>query len=244
MSTYYAGYYHEYNYFHQAYSVNNKVYIFAGQDAANGAEAIVEYMPSASPWAKKDAPPCCSAYMASVAIGSKIYLAGGYGVINAGFKYMPELYEYDAQQDTWALKPNMGTPRSNVAGVAAGGKFYAIGGEIAANGAATNVVEEYDPGSNKWEPKHPLQYTAHSVAVAFPLVLRSYRVIGAVCAFQDKLVYNIARGRDALVSQADICFSITIRSVVIRGASPGLYFQSKHGSLAFAIRGQDEIRNR
>jgi len=170
MITYYLSYLHEYNYFHQICTVNNKVYIFAGLDWATGAEAIVEYMPSVCPWSHKQAPQVSNAYMANAAIGNKLYLAGGYGYIddNIGWKYMDEVYEYDAQADSWAQKTNMPTARSKVAGAAVNGKFYAIGGETAASGTATNKVEEFTPngGNGTWTTKAVLPYTAHSVAAA------------------------------------------------------------------------------
>jgi len=170
MLTYYVSYLHEYNYFHQICTANNKVYLFAGHDLASGAEAIVEYMPSVSPWAHKQFPQFFNAHMASAAIGSKIYLAGGDGYtgVNTTYKYMKETYEYDAQTDSWTQKADMPTARSKVAGAEVNGKFYAIGGETAASGASTNKVEEFTPnsGSGAWSTKAVLPYTAHSVAAA------------------------------------------------------------------------------
>jgi N-acetylneuraminic acid mutarotase len=168
MLTYYNSYFHEYNYFHQVCAVNNKVYIFAGHDWTGGAEAIVEYMPSVSPWMDKSHPVFLNYYMANAAIGSKIYLAGGHGetAVNAGCNYMTELYEYDTQANNWTQKQNMPTARSKAAGAAVGGKLYIIGGETSTSGSSTNKVEEYNPGNNGWSTKTTLPYTAHSVAAA------------------------------------------------------------------------------
>ena len=168
VATYYSSFLHEYNYFHQTCAVNNKVYIFAGNSSESGAGAIVEYMPSISPWAQRQAPSFSNAYMASAAIDGKIYLAGGNGAFNGGqtTSIMRELFEYDTQTDTWSQKANMPTARSKTAGAVVGGKFYAIGGETTTLGTATNKVEEYDPATNTWATKAVLPSNAHSVATA------------------------------------------------------------------------------
>jgi RHS repeat-associated core domain len=163
--THYRSYQHEYEYIYEICTVNNKVYMFVGNDSV---EAIVEYMPSVSPWALKGFPTLYNAYMANGATGSSVYLAGGYGTLNVSqpFAYMNTLFEYNAQTDSWTQKANMPTARSKVAGVTAGGKFYAIGGETNSAGNSTNKMEEYNPSNNQWTTKAVLPYTAHSVAVA------------------------------------------------------------------------------
>ncbi|MCL1816790.1 MAG: S8 family serine peptidase, partial [Clostridiales bacterium] len=168
--TNYSSYLHEYDYFYQLCTVNNKVYIFAGQDPSNGAEAIVEYMPSVSPWLQKQSPDFYNAYMANAVIEDNIYLTGGYGSVDIDSPrlYMKELYEYNTTNNIWTQKAVTGfTARSKVAGVAVGGKIYAIGGETASNGTSTNKVEEYAPGATSWVAKANLpSYYAHSVAAA------------------------------------------------------------------------------
>ena len=168
MFTNYISFLPDYEHFYSICTVNNKAYIFAGQNSSGGAEVIIEYMPSASPWAVKQPPFFANGYMASAAIGDKIYLAGGYGYINssANPKYMNELYEYDTLTDTWVQKDGMLTARSKVAGAAANDKFYVIGGEINGSGTATNVAEEYNPSTNQWATKAVLPYSAHSIAAA------------------------------------------------------------------------------
>jgi len=85
---------------------------------------------------KKSHYPFVNAYIASAAIGSKIYLAGGYGEAspNAGLKYMKELFEYGAS----AVELN--------------GKIYVFGGFNNA-GAALTTLEVYDSEENSWSTK-------------------------------------------------------------------------------------------
>ncbi len=173
--TYYTSYSHDYPYFYQVCAVNNKIYIFAGQDDINGAQAVIEYMPSVSPWLNKRGPGVngvnpffLGKHMASATIADKIYLAGGYGEISLGGarEYRDTLFEYDIVSDIWAQKASMSAPRSKVVGVEAGGKFYVIGGVTKPSSAATNTVEVYAPSSNTWAIKASLPYSAHSVAAA------------------------------------------------------------------------------
>jgi N-acetylneuraminic acid mutarotase len=46
------------------------------------------------------------------------------------------------------------------------GRIYAIGGVTAASPNGLNVVESFDPSTNKWDPAPPLQTARYSVAAA------------------------------------------------------------------------------
>ncbi|MCL2167016.1 MAG: S8 family serine peptidase, partial [Clostridiales bacterium] len=109
--TYYASFSHEYQYFHQICTVNNKLYIFAGTDSTSGAQAVVEYMPSVSPWAKKTHPSFNNDWlshkqMADGVIQNHLYLAGGYGFSNSSntWAYQNTLLEYNIADDSWTKK--------------------------------------------------------------------------------------------------------------------------------------------
>ena len=172
-STIQYSYLHGYNYLYQICVINNKIYVFTGSSAQSGASSLFEYMPSISPWAIKKAPVFMNAYMANASIGNKVYLAGGYGAINvnASFRSMNELYEYDIQNNIWTQRASIPLTQANAtrlwtAGAEANGKFYVFGGYNNESKIVTNRVDVYTPGTDSWASAAPMPYIAHSVAAA------------------------------------------------------------------------------
>ena len=63
---------------------------------------------------------------------------------------------YDTQTDTWVKKQDMPRFRLHFTTVVVDGKIYVIGGKIVDNpfkATSTNLVEVYDPLTNKWEKR-------------------------------------------------------------------------------------------
>jgi N-acetylneuraminic acid mutarotase len=61
---------------------------------------------------------------------------------------------YDPATNTWAAKQVLPTPRSAMFAGVVNGKIYLIGGRVgtafATTGSVTDIVEEYDPATDKW----------------------------------------------------------------------------------------------
>ncbi|PYR82145.1 MAG: hypothetical protein DMF87_02780 [Acidobacteria bacterium] len=61
---------------------------------------------------------------------------------------------YDPATNTWAAKQILPTPRNSMFTGVVNGKIYLIGGRVASafatTGSVTDVVEEYDPATDKW----------------------------------------------------------------------------------------------
>lgn len=101
---------------------------------------------------------------AAVAVAGKIYVIGGTGLLpGAANPPAPDNIiviatneVYDPATNEWAAKRMMPTPRNHEAIGTVGGKIYVIGGRIGnANvgnmiSSPTDVVEEYDPGTDRW----------------------------------------------------------------------------------------------
>jgi hypothetical protein len=64
---------------------------------------------------------------------------------------MQSNYEYNPQKNTWSIRSNMPTPRSNLAVVSLDKKVYAFGGD-----AGNDRNEVYDSTSDKWQTLVPL----------------------------------------------------------------------------------------
>jgi N-acetylneuraminic acid mutarotase len=63
---------------------------------------------------------------------------------------------FDPISNTWSARAPMPTARSDPAVAEAGGKIYAIGGEIYNNCAPDGTVEAYDPATDTWATKTPM----------------------------------------------------------------------------------------
>jgi len=165
-SSYYSSFSYVGDAFHNICTVNNKVMVFVGTN--NYADKLVEYSPMIEAWINKASAPNATVFSGGAVIGDKIYLAGGYGVPQAGVAigYCNFLNEYNTLNNTWASKAAMPTGRSKFGMVELGGKLYAIGGEVNVNGGSTNLVHEYTPSTNKWAAKANYPYAMHSMSAA------------------------------------------------------------------------------
>ena len=140
-----------------------KIYVFGGATVESQPNALKswEYNPAADSW--KELPPMPSQRTASVAIetGGKMYVIGGSD--EAGLSVATN-EAFDVATGKWETHRPMPTARNHPAGGAVGGKLYVIGGRLtAANVAnmvssATDIVEEYDPATDKWRSMTKMPY--------------------------------------------------------------------------------------
>jgi hypothetical protein len=82
------------------------------------------------------------------AVGGKLYVFGG---VNSSAAYVNTAYVYDPAAPAgtrWTALPNMTNTRGYLAGVAVGGKVYAVGGRTATVNLA--YVEAFDPADGLW----------------------------------------------------------------------------------------------
>ena len=81
----------------------------------------------------------------------KLYVFCG---LAPGWKPMGLVYEYDPATDMWTKKKPMPLASHHVSFSEYRGKIYVIGGRVGAAGITTasntNVVEQYDPGTDSW----------------------------------------------------------------------------------------------
>jgi N-acetylneuraminic acid mutarotase len=110
-------------------------------------------------WTTGQAMPTARGYAGVAAIGSKIYVLGGYGA--AGVLNTNQVY--DTVANTWTTLAPMPTARWTVTAAAVNGIVYAIGGDTGLNGFQT-VVEAYDPVTNTWTTKSPMPTARNSVS--------------------------------------------------------------------------------
>jgi N-acetylneuraminic acid mutarotase len=166
-----------------------KIYLFGGAGAekpgALGAGNVQlndtwEYDPAADSWKALAPMPTPRSAGAAVAAGGKIYVIGGSG-LGPGAPNPPSVEQmlvlgtneaYDPETNTWETRRAMPTPRNHPAIGEVGGKIYVIGGRIGGPNVAnlisspTDVVEEYDPATDKWRAmaKMPTPRSGHGWA--------------------------------------------------------------------------------
>ena len=151
--------------------LNGKIYAFGGfVPPASGPPAWVpinnawEYDPVADTWKALAPMPTKRGSPVAVTVGNRIYVIGGASTppnteVAAVHPAQPHVVlgtveEYDPATNTWRERRPMPTPRNHTTAGVVNNKVYVIGGRVGAAfiGVGTNVdvVEEYDPATDRW----------------------------------------------------------------------------------------------
>jgi N-acetylneuraminic acid mutarotase len=165
-------------------AIEGQVYVYGGQDPQNKAQGLFyRYDPSKNEWSQQlSSNPVPVHHGASVAIGHKFYVFGGFRLPDSGkVGWYPEnkAWVFDADAQTWSALPNMPTARGALAAVAVDKKIYVIGGATMPQGAQLpdgltpggavellGTTEVFDTETNKWSvlAAMPTPRNHHSVA--------------------------------------------------------------------------------
>ena len=167
--------------------INGKIYVSGGFSETGDApptRALYVYDPGTNTWTRKRDLPAIGgpshdwtvgSYGATGVIENKLYVVtlcstlyySEYGCV--GDLTGPRLFRYNPVTDRWVtLAPPFPRATMNdhevgtLAGGVIGGKFYVMGGEFGNNGR----FSVYDPATNRWTPKTPLELARHGVATA------------------------------------------------------------------------------
>ena len=142
----------------QGFSVNNKGYVYVGQQMA-------EYDPNTNGWTLKATPP--------VTFGSWTcsFTIEGSGYVKAGTK----LFEYKPIHNTW-------TQRAEFPGSSTGGSYgfsilqrgFVTCGYVGGLSTVTDQVWSFYPGTNSWQLELPFPGTNRRFPVAFAIHNRGY----------------------------------------------------------------------
>jgi N-acetylneuraminic acid mutarotase len=142
----------------QGFSVNDKGYVFLGQQMA-------EYDPSSNSWSlKAQAPMVFGSWTCSFTIE-------GSGYVKAGNK----LYEYKPEHNTW-------TQRANFPGSSTGGSYgfsiqqrgFVTCGYVGGLSTVTDQVWSFYPGTNTWQVEMAFPGAKRRFPVAFAIHNRGY----------------------------------------------------------------------
>jgi len=154
----------------QAANHDGKLYLAGGYlDGENPTGNFWEYDPASREWTKLAPLPRPTAGGATVAIGDKLYVAGGAPqTFNVGsVAPYPELQIYDFGSGEWSLGPDMPSPRHHVGAATLGGDLYVAGGRGEQDHSLA-TFERYDPAGEEWEtlPELPLGVASPALVAA------------------------------------------------------------------------------
>jgi hypothetical protein len=153
--------------------LDGKVYMFGGFAAGTVAEGLgwepsdraMMYDPATDSWSELPPMPTARGAAIAVSFDRKLYVIGGGAMppgqppAPLGFKsphYVIATVEvFDPANNSWRRLTDMPTPRNHIAGIGAiGGKIYVIGGRVGsvfmANADNVDIVEAYDPATDRW----------------------------------------------------------------------------------------------
>ena len=140
-----------------AATVNGKVYVIGGQttnnqDGLTAVDKVYELDPAVGTWVEKAPMPTARSGGVAVALGGKIYVAGGRVPRGNDFA------AYDVATNTWEVLPILPSQRNHITGAAINGRIHIVGGRLG-NGLSplkSDANEAYDPQTKTWSTAAPL----------------------------------------------------------------------------------------
>ena len=135
-----------------AAAIGTDIYVVGG-----GLNTLQAYHTTSDTWSIVTTDPLPQALRGPgcAALNAKLYVFGG----SSAGSYQSAAYVYDpaaAAGSRWTIFQPMSLERGYLAGVAANGKIFAIGGSNSAS-ANLNYVEAYDPADGYWHPVTHMQ---------------------------------------------------------------------------------------
>jgi len=140
-----------------AASVNGKIYLIGGQvtddqQGDSAVDTVYELDPAIGAWVAKARMPIARSGGVAVALGGKIYVAGGRVPRGNDFAV------YDPGSDQWEVLPSLPSQRNHITGAAIDGRIHIVGGRLG-NGLSplkSDAHEVYDPGTRTWTTRAPM----------------------------------------------------------------------------------------
>lgn len=167
--------------------VDGKIYLIGGllfeSEKRNtfGLSTVEVYDTKNNSWQRLADMPTPRLYAGAAVVDGKIYVVGGYSVIDRHMKILKVVEVYDPQTDTCKRKQDMSVPRRQFGIGVVAGKIYAIGGENFfefEKPQRLDHVEVYDTVSDTWAKRADLPSRRDEVKVA--VVRDTIYVIGGL----------------------------------------------------------------
>lgn len=178
--------------------VSNDIWIFGGKDNYGNTSGVVEKFSLLTlrgevrpEWEM----PMPVRFAAAAAIGTKIYVVGGYD--DNTQKYQSQLQVFDTATGTWTRARNLPKALRQASVVAVSGKLWVFGGADP-NNTGLKTTYLYDPATNNWTTKAPMPLKRAYAGIATPQsgkiwLLSGYTESGGGWyRTKDIMVYDIA----------------------------------------------------
>jgi N-acetylneuraminic acid mutarotase len=153
--------------------------------------SVEKYTPSSDTWSFVTPLPSARKHHAAVAVGSAMYVLGGFASHARGESTSASVLKYESTQDTWSVVEPMPQARRSHAACAIKSDIYVFGGRFGPNDETS--VFKFDTKTNTWstlEPM-PLPCSHHSVSV---LDGHLVYIVGAGDGCKDVLRFDTASG--------------------------------------------------
>jgi hypothetical protein len=128
-----------------AASVDGTVHVVGGY-LDTGQPTASAYRLDGATWKRLAPMPAGRAAGTAVAVGGRIFVAGGIGPDGLA----DEMFVYDAAADRWSTAKGPPTPREHLGGAAFDGLVYTVGGRVSGVAGILSAFEAYDPGADAW----------------------------------------------------------------------------------------------
>jgi N-acetylneuraminic acid mutarotase len=161
-----------------AAAVNDKLYLIGGfnwdENLGGSAPPIARvdvYDTRTNTWHKVADIPTPRIVPQATVFSSEIYVFGGYDrTAIRGEPHKKTVEMYDTRTNTWTQKRDMPTLRRDFGAGVVGGKIYIIGGSVfdkqSGKQVSTDLVEAYDPLTNRWERHADMPTKRHRIDAA------------------------------------------------------------------------------
>lgn len=115
--------------------------------SAAASRELWRYDPGRDDWSRMPPAPTARGAAAAAVVGHELMVAGGGNELRP----LPTFEVFDFRTGRWRTGPDLPIAAEHVAGVAAGGAFYVLGGRRAYGGGVYASAFRYRPGSGRWE---------------------------------------------------------------------------------------------
>lgn len=137
----------------RAAAVGGQIYVFGGDPShVNGGygeqylDSVAMFDPATQQWTRRKRMPRRLRSMTATAVGSKIYIVGGYD----GREAHADVWEYDPSADSWSVRQPMQFARFAHSAVQVDGLIYVFGGRLHPGIPPVTAIEVYDPANDTW----------------------------------------------------------------------------------------------
>jgi N-acetylneuraminic acid mutarotase len=157
-----------------AIQYEGKIYVVGGfLEQKAPTDTLFIYDPTRDEWTEGARLPSPRGALAAEFVNGTLYAFGG---LDSSQIPVNTNWAYNPKTDTWTERAPMPTARHHVASAVVDGKIYAIGGRILGNGVPSEDIDEavsnfdknemYDPSTDTWTVKQPMQDKRSGFAAA------------------------------------------------------------------------------